>query len=590
MSERYTKLFGLQENLYAEGAPVMIAAGSLLKDNQTGKVLVQLKIRNIGDKTVKAAKVKITALDTVGRQIGDDVEYQYLDLEINRDGFFGQKTPIQLPDDTTRSIAVSVTEVAFSDNSLWSGKNETWETLAPPTLLEDKLGKEEQELVKQYRLNYGSDCKYWPTVVKDLWYCSCGELNHKSETKCHTCGKALNDQLNVDIKAIKSERDARLKREAEEREKREKIAEEKAKEQQRLAEERAKQESIRNRKTIVGCIATAVIILVILVVTKVIIPNNRYNSAVALMESGDYDNAIVAFEKLNGYKDSAEMIAETQNRSVYAEALDYMNSKEYDTAIKKFNALGDYSDCKSKIEECTELKNEESYQNAIELLKQEKYEEAYTAFNDLGSYRDSQEQKEVAYSRYLNIHEGDVIVFGTYEQDNDDSNGDEEIKWIILAQDDDKLLVISKYALDVRRFSSNNSLWNNCELRSWLNDSFYSAAFDKDEQKIILESTISNNSVDTTDRIFLLSDTEAEQYFHSDGSRMCVATAYVCDKLGRSVKICPWFLRTGGTSSSNIKFVATDGTVEESLKKYSGAVRPAMWISIEGEFIFEIHK
>ena len=43
MSERYSKLSALPENLYSTGAPVIIAAGALLKDNQTGKVLAQLK-------------------------------------------------------------------------------------------------------------------------------------------------------------------------------------------------------------------------------------------------------------------------------------------------------------------------------------------------------------------------------------------------------------------------------------------------------------------------------------------------------------------------------------------------------------------
>jgi len=37
MSERYSKLFAFPENLYAAGSPVVIAAGALLKDNQTGK-------------------------------------------------------------------------------------------------------------------------------------------------------------------------------------------------------------------------------------------------------------------------------------------------------------------------------------------------------------------------------------------------------------------------------------------------------------------------------------------------------------------------------------------------------------------------
>ncbi len=63
MSERYSKLFSLPENLYTEGSPVIIAAGALLKDNSTGKLLVQLKFRNISDCVINAVKVKINAFD-----------------------------------------------------------------------------------------------------------------------------------------------------------------------------------------------------------------------------------------------------------------------------------------------------------------------------------------------------------------------------------------------------------------------------------------------------------------------------------------------------------------------------------------------
>ena len=74
MSERYAKLSSLPKNLYAEGAPVIVSAGNLLKDNQTGKVLAQLKIKNISAKTVKAAKVRIHALDTTGKALDGDAE------------------------------------------------------------------------------------------------------------------------------------------------------------------------------------------------------------------------------------------------------------------------------------------------------------------------------------------------------------------------------------------------------------------------------------------------------------------------------------------------------------------------------------
>ena len=44
------------------------------------------------------------------------------------------------------------------------------------------------------------------------------------------------------------------------------------------------------------------------VVTKVIIPNINYNAAIAMMDSGNYEEAIVGFEALDGYKDSTELI------------------------------------------------------------------------------------------------------------------------------------------------------------------------------------------------------------------------------------------------------------------------------------------
>ncbi len=43
MAERYTKLYTLESALYAEGAPVIIAAGALLDDSVTRRTLVQLK-------------------------------------------------------------------------------------------------------------------------------------------------------------------------------------------------------------------------------------------------------------------------------------------------------------------------------------------------------------------------------------------------------------------------------------------------------------------------------------------------------------------------------------------------------------------
>ena len=48
---------------------------------------------------------------------------------------------------------------------------------------------------------------------------------------------------------------------------------------------------------------------------------------------------------------------------------------------------------------------------------------------------------------------GDSIVFGAYEQDDDESNGKEPIEWLVLEKKNNRLLVISRYALDCKRYN-----------------------------------------------------------------------------------------------------------------------------------------
>lgn len=200
------------ENLYAAGAPVVIAAGALLKDTQTDRVLAQLKLRNIGDKPIKAVTVKVVPLDTVGKPLGEAVDYQYLDLNEARDTNFGAKVPIVLPDAATRAFSASVDEVIFADNSLWTAAGAPWEPLSVPVPLETAL--EDSELAKQYRIEYGADSKYSYQTEKDLWRCVCGALNHQEEAQCHRCRKEAAALAAPDIEGLKERCQERLADEA----------------------------------------------------------------------------------------------------------------------------------------------------------------------------------------------------------------------------------------------------------------------------------------------------------------------------------------------------------------------------------------
>ena len=210
MSERYSRLFALPDELYAKGAPAVIAAGALLKDNQTGRVLAQLKLRSIADKKIKAATVVIRPVDTAGEALGGEVTHQYLDLSARRDGEFGQKEPVVMPDASTRGFSAELTEVIFEDNTKWQGTTEPWSPLKPSDTVE-QICRGDAELMKQFRMKYGERSRVAFARDRDLWRCTCGALNHEDENTCHVCSVAAAKLAEpVDLASLKTASDERV--------------------------------------------------------------------------------------------------------------------------------------------------------------------------------------------------------------------------------------------------------------------------------------------------------------------------------------------------------------------------------------------
>ena len=82
-------------------------------------------------------------------------------------------------------------------------------------------------------------------------------------------------------------------------------AERKAEERRIAAEKAAKK---RKKAFAIGTPIVAACIAFLIVLTTVIIPNSKYNAAVALMNNKKYDEAITAFEAMDGYKDSENQL------------------------------------------------------------------------------------------------------------------------------------------------------------------------------------------------------------------------------------------------------------------------------------------
>lgn len=247
-----------------------------------------------------------------------------------------------------------------------------------------------------------------------------------------------------------------------------------------------------------------------------------------------------------------------------------------------------------------------NYRSAVKLLNNGEIIDAYEGFIALNGYKDSAQKAAEIFDEYkpakLKAADvGDTVFFGAYEQDNDTSNGKEAIAWLVLAKEDNKLFLISEKGLDSKMYhkhSYSDVTWRNCDLRSWLNDTFLDTAFSADEQDKIQSTNVSadkNPEYDTkpgkatTDKVFLLSIDEVNKYF-GDKSTDCIVTDYAKSKASTRTKdfdfsnthYCYWWLRTPGYYNYYTAYVGSSVSyhgADADTKSY--CVRPALWISIE---------
>lgn len=212
MAQRFTKLYELPSGCYAPCAPVMIRAGALLRDNYSKNAVVQLRLYNLDERTIRSAKLAIYMWDDGGQQLGDEILRPYTGLKVGQDEEFGQRTALVLPFREVASFTACVAEVVFADGTRWRDKGDMWEPIARPILLKDAYGSE--EMASQFRIRYGTDCLYTPQESGLLWQCTCGVMNHPEEKSCHHCHRVRKALLNVSEDSLRQECEERLKNEA----------------------------------------------------------------------------------------------------------------------------------------------------------------------------------------------------------------------------------------------------------------------------------------------------------------------------------------------------------------------------------------
>lgn len=293
----------------------------------------------------------------------------------------------------------------------------------------------------------------------------------------------------------------------------------------------------------------------ILLIQGVLVPEIQYAIAMDQLDAGNTDEALHVLESLNGYGDSREQIC----------------SVKYDIAKR--------------------------------LLRSGRYSEAAQAFRALGDYKDSRKQASdilfaVQKDGLIDLNVGDQFFFGHYEQDNNLTNGTEELEWVVLDVVDGKALVTTVYAVESMMYhhTLEDITWEQSSVRKWLNEDFYKTAFEKEHLDYISltqvpadlnpqEDTLTGSV--TEDYLFLLSLKEIELYMVGKPLAVCQATPYVVDNRFGYVfgenNASWWWSRTTGAFQNFAAGVNPIGAISyqgNNVTYHLGGIRPAMWIDL----------
>lgn len=145
-----------------------------------------------------------------------------------------------------------------------------------------------------------------------------------------------------------------------------------------------------------------------------------------------------------------------------------------------------------------------------------------------------------------------------------------------MAREDNSLLLVATDCVASMGFQNDQNhptYYADSHARAFLTGKFTEESFTPEQQQLIETRDLPTTGGDVSDKIFLLSDQEAEQYFSSDEQRK-VSEQY--------------FLRTANevqtsTSARVIAMIVNGaGAIEQvnNSTDYDGGIRPAMWLNV----------
>lgn len=202
---------------------------------------------------------------------------------------------------------------------------------------------------------------------------------------------------------------------------------------------------------------------------------------------------------------------------------------------------------------------------------------------------------------------GDVIRLGSMDQDNNPSNGTEEIDWIIYRIDGENVFLISQVSLFAHAHYERpvEITYETSRIRAYLNNGFVKQAFTAAERALLKPCFVSADKNPNypgvspgrsfSDKVFILSVSEINEFFPTPSSRLC-RTSRTAEAGGVFVAengFSPWWTRTPGSDNTKMTLARSDGSfnMEGRLVDVDAfGVRPAICLSLSDAQFYKLGR
>ena len=191
MSEKYTIVQHEKRLFWLQDCPVLLHSYALTKNNTNNSIFLQCKFENIADKPIKAMNIAVKCSDVSHQELANVDNFPYLDIDVQPYMLFADKTPVALPDNTTRNVRIIPLKVIFSDDTTWEITFERAYELAE---YEQQPISSLGELADQYKRDLHKICtdsekhNYLPANVNGFTVCGCGKVVLPDTQYCASCG------------------------------------------------------------------------------------------------------------------------------------------------------------------------------------------------------------------------------------------------------------------------------------------------------------------------------------------------------------------------------------------------------------------